>query len=290
MTLPQGITLSSRLASMGLLLHPEMGKSISDIVTSALEVFGEDTKKLIIGSISKKFALSDGEVLVRLDVMEKYLVSALGTTGEVLINEIKEKILSENPDIDGVNLSTAEIVNKIVQRDVLDFVRKLPSHEHIAYFYTSEDSKGLITSAFLSKSSKSAKAAIISNPIVSSESSIQTTRYANILNPSDKSASMKRLGNWIGSMKKSDTAQMHGLRLLGEDDSWFMNNGFSEEILNLERSLGPHLDEDMSVMCSYDLASLADEHLATIINSHSYLVTDRPIMLYSHSNKRDGGR
>ncbi|MEM3095273.1 MAG: hypothetical protein QXX64_06515 [Nitrososphaera sp.] len=92
---------------------------------------------------------------------------------------------------------------------------------------------------------------------------------------------MKRLGNWIAGLGSSEAV---GIRAAGEENSWFIHNGFEHELLSLEESLGPHLGDKISILCSYDLSNISELQLKRLIKSHSLAVTDEPFMVYRRRN------
>jgi hypothetical protein len=80
-------------------------------------------------------------------------------------------------------------------------------------------------------------------------------------------------------------------RVAGEDCSWFFRNGLTNEFLIAEKSIGTQIQDDISIMCSYDLSNVAatvdydndkqnNDRLKTIISSHKYVVLDEPFSIY----------
>lgn len=92
---------------------------------------------------------------------------------------------------------------------------------------------------------------------------------------------MKRLGDWIAGLGSSEA---NGIRVAGEEDSWFLQNGFENELLLLEDSLGPHPQDKVSVLCSYDLSNVSELQLRRLIEAHSIAITDEPFIVYVRWN------
>jgi hypothetical protein len=80
-------------------------------------------------------------------------------------------------------------------------------------------------------------------------------------------------------------------RVAGEDCSWFFRNGLTNEFLTAEKSIGTQIQDNISIMCSYDLSNVAatvdydndkqnNDLLKTIISSHKYVVLDEPFSIY----------
>jgi hypothetical protein len=70
---------------------------------------------------------------------------------------------------------------------------------------------------------------------------------------------------------------------VGEDEAWFLDNGFADELISLEKQLGPRLRDRMSVLCTYDLHRTPPQYLQDIIASHDYVITDEPVLVFKKS-------
>jgi hypothetical protein len=71
-------------------------------------------------------------------------------------------------------------------------------------------------------------------------------------------------------------------RIATDDDSWFFRNGFGEEILSTEESVGRCIKDNISCMCMYDIPNITDEEsLRRLISSHSHVIIDYPYVVYA---------
>ncbi|MER3448156.1 MAG: hypothetical protein C4291_15635 [Candidatus Dadabacteria bacterium] len=68
-----------------------------------------------------------------------------------------------------------------------------------------------------------------------------------------------------------------------EDDAWFFNNGFADELISLEKQLGLEPRDRMSILCIHDLHRTPRQYLPDIITSHDYVITDEPVLVFRKS-------
>ena len=59
-----------------------------------------------------------------------------------------------------------------------------------------------------------------------------------------------------------------------------------DQYLEFQKSLGRHIQNNMSAMCAYDISKIDNEYLRTIISSHNYIIFDQPFVIYK--NMSDG--
>ncbi|MGI0082915.1 MAG: hypothetical protein ACREAG_06425 [Nitrosopumilaceae archaeon] len=72
-------------------------------------------------------------------------------------------------------------------------------------------------------------------------------------------------------------------RIADEDVTWWIKNGFADEHLKLEKKLGKRLDDNMLILCAYNISNMNDKQIATVIEPHGLVILDDPLSLY----KRD---
>lgn len=91
------------------------------------------------------------------DLLEKSLYRVLRKGADIILYDPKRELLIQVVLIDP-NITTSEIVNprlgvgdipkRIRTIETLEFVRKIPSHNHISFLYTNDNSKDNILAAF----------------------------------------------------------------------------------------------------------------------------------------------
>ena len=80
----------------------------------------------------------------------------------------------------------------------------------------------------------------------------------------------------LHSSNKSDFAT----RIAFEDGTWWLRNGFAEDYTRFEESLVKHIEDNLSVLCGYDISKFNELYMETIIASHMYVILDEPLIIY----------
>jgi hypothetical protein len=272
--------------------------------------------------------LTEKELLTNKDLFEKSLnITFDGNKKavDVVVQWVKMEMLKQIK-IKGSNhfkgetldpkLTIDDILLQVSSQQVYQFIRKLPAHKHVAFFYRSKESKDKALTAFFDPAAtKDAATGLISlNPIIDSEatSSAGTHKnlnigknilYTQIFSNVDKAEIVKRLYRWVYSIHASSGPNMieNGnmnsekktlgsknpqpritTRVATDDDSWFFANGFGEEILAIEESVGKRMKDNITSMCMYDIPKISDEEsLKRLIESHSHVILDYPFVVYA---------
>ena len=130
---------------------------LHDAAKKAIALLGEKAAKDLLEHISSISGFSEGELLMNYDLLEKSLYNLLGKGAEVILHDLKRELLVQAVLIDA-NITVTEILNPrlgigdILKRihavEVVEFVRNIPSHSHIAFLYTNDNYKDNIFAAF----------------------------------------------------------------------------------------------------------------------------------------------
>ena len=130
---------------------------LHDAAKNSIALLGEKASKDLLEHISSISGFSEGELLMNYDLLEKSLYKVLGKGAEVILHDLKRELLIQVVLIDP-NITISEILNPrlgvgdILKRihavEAVEFVRKIPSHNHIAFLYTNDNSKDNILAAF----------------------------------------------------------------------------------------------------------------------------------------------
>jgi hypothetical protein len=275
--------------------------------------FGKSVSTVLINNMCSLYRLAENELLTNYDLFETLLNQVFNDKSAVdtILNWIKREMLIQivlkdssslnEWDILNPNLTIKDIISDIGNLQVFEFIRKIPAHEHIVFLYNNEESKDKALSAFFDS-------AITGNSprgLISVESNTSNTNlklnsnilYEELFLSVKMSSAMKRMFDWINSLYSSsntlnekekeehDTREEEGeskiTRVAGDDATWFFRNGLGNEILLAEKSIGKCIQENISVLCMYNISKMPDlQIMKTIMATHSYVILDSPFIVY----------
>lgn len=111
-------------------------------IKSSLESVGQSYSKALLHLMCSFNGLSENELLTNFDLFERSIYRILGKSGQSIISAVKADMLryaimngSEITltDILDPRLTVSYVLKHIHEREVLDFVRNMPPHEHKAF-------------------------------------------------------------------------------------------------------------------------------------------------------------
>jgi len=161
---------SNVLDELGYFPIPSKAEQVlHDATKKSITLLGETASKDLLDHISSISGFSERELLMNYDLLEKSLYNLLGKGAEIILHDIKRELLVQVVLIDP-NISISKILNprlgigdilkRIHDVEVVEFVRNIPSHSHIAYLYTNDNHKDNIFAAFFDTKIKSAAKAL----------------------------------------------------------------------------------------------------------------------------------
>ncbi|MDQ6864166.1 MAG: hypothetical protein M3044_10110, partial [Thermoproteota archaeon] len=130
---------------------------LHDAAKKSIALLGETASKDLLEHISSISGFSEGELLMNYDLLEKSLYNLLGKGAEVILHDLKRELLVQVVLIDAKititeilnpRLGVGDILKRIHTIEVVEFVRRIPSHSHIALLYTNDNSKDKMLAAF----------------------------------------------------------------------------------------------------------------------------------------------
>jgi hypothetical protein len=294
---------SQLLTVLDTLEYYSLNSAIDEIVyksvKKSLGTLGESISETIVDNICSLYRLSEKELLTNYDLFEKSLYSFFNEGAHIIVKRIKKEILSHailhvpNLTVDDIlnqNLTVYDIIKKIHEEKICDFIRKLPADEHVIFFYKKESFKDKILSAFFEPAINHKKAL---KGLISVKRNTNLNLDSNILFDElffqgEKSAAvMKKIFDWAYSLKLSNNSlKKEGediiTRIATDDDTWFFKNGLGNEIISAEKSGAKCIKEDkITCLCIYNISNMTDEQiLKAVIATHGYVILDDPLGVY----------
>ncbi len=245
-------------------------------VRDALRIFG-DAAGSLISILATDSGLSEKELLLDYRAVEMSLNRRLGKDiGKMIMGLIKKELLRHVPSADS-DQDIGEIVDRIRITDVVNFVRSREGHEHVLFLYKNAKTKDEVLAEFFESAATTTPKGILSV----SPCRIPSTNnmlYGELLSV-ERSKAMSKAFDWVYTIHSVNDSKK-GTRIAGEDASWFFRNGLENEFTQGERAIGTRAAENISFLCSYDLAKLDERHLETIIPFHGFVILDDPPAVY----------
>jgi len=250
--------------------------------------------------------LSENELLTNYDLFERSIYRILGKSGQSILNVIKADMLryaimngSEITvtDILDPRLTVSYVLKHIHEREVFDFVRNMPPHEHIAFLYTHEIAKSNILSEFFHRQEQDdhqdpLPLGLISIKTPKLDAHLLNISYDELLNKTRKHKAKESLAAWITHVHSSNKSQHLATRIAEEDATLWLKNGFSaDEDLNLEQMFSTMTcDHNLSMLCAFDISKIAESDinsmLKSIISAHDYVILEEPFVVYGRPTRR----
>jgi hypothetical protein len=170
-----------------------------------------------------------------------------------------------------------DVTVDFMKNEVLEFVKKMKSRDHVVLFYTSPEDKNEVLFTYLKAGLERKEAAAY----VASQQSPEQTKEAMRKFGIDTEKYEQKGGlrvidyrNWYiigGKFDPSKTMQMwkdlltevkekgfKGLRVTGEM-ACFFENKMTKELMEYEKALHKTLDLPMTAICAYDQQAVAEE-------------------------------
>jgi hypothetical protein len=286
-----------------ILISSKAEQILQDGAKNSIAFLGENASRQLIDRMCSISGFSEAELLMNYDLLEKSLFKVLGKGSEVILSNLKRELLVQVVLIDP-NITISEIrdprvvVGDILKRihtvEVVDFVRKIPSHSHVALLYTNDNSKDKLLTAFfdtmvLGNASKGLFS--FKKPANDYLSGINDLMLYEELfqEPRDYEAVARRGADWIAKLISSNKSQQTTIasltRIASEDLMWWLRNGFAGYLLDSERSRGRYLQDNFSALCGYNISNVGNQHIerefmSSLISAHGYVILDEPSSLY----------
>jgi hypothetical protein len=273
-----------------------------DVAKKSIEQLGESASKALLDHICSINGLSEKELLTNYDLFEKSLYSVLRKGADFILHDIKRELLVHAVLIDpNITIShirnplfaAGDILKRIRAVETLEFVRKIPSHKHIAFLYRNENSKDDLLAAFFDTkiTSKATKGLLASNKPTNDD--LSYLLYEELLQEPHREYEVvaKRLDDWIAKLNSSNKSQQQNisdfatLRIASEDAMWWVRNGFTGYYMGFEKSMARYLQDSVSVLCGYNISNVSNENIdskniKTMIAAHDNVILDESFVMF----------
>ena len=266
---------------------------------------GKSVCATLIRLMCSVWRLSENELLTNYELFEKLLNKMLHDKGaNTIFNWIKREMLVQailknscsltEQQILNPNLTINDIIVDISNLQVFEFIRKIPTNEHIVFLYNNEDYKDKALFAFFDSGiiGDAPRGLISVKPITNTCLKLNSNiLFEELFLHVKKSAAMKKMFDWIYSLYLSSKAQKKKkkkreeegkvTRVALDDATWFFRNGLGNESLLIEKSLGKCIQEKISMLCMYNISNMTDlQIIKKIMAIHSYVILDSPFIVY----------
>ena len=271
-------------------------------IANSLEQLGKSYSKALVSNMCELYGLSENELFTNYDFFKKALYNTVGKgEANAILIGIKKELLAQ-AILSGSNLTVKEIINpkfsiddilrKVNDSAVLKFITNIPRHEHILFLYANASSKDHLLSAFFYPGKTGLDQTDLlsvkpSDTHLAKKSKFYDELFEELSLAAGKAELKERLHDWkskpplfVNSRKKNISA-----RIAQRDATFWLEKGYSSELIILEQSIGKHTVENLTVLCGYNISRFTDEDINTklerIISFHGYVIIDEPLRVYA---------
>ena len=275
---------SQVLVSLGYV--PVVSKSDSvllDATQKVLKTFGPSSYRDLIEQLHLKTGMSETELIKNFNLFEDALKKSTGTvSAKIMVDMIKEELIKYT-HLKSINHKIDEIIQKVEEFGVYDFIIEAPSFEHILVLYKDQETIDLILFDFFRKRTQAPFGLISENPTKIKD--IRNITYDQLADK-DKTGAMKKTIDWIMNVHSCNTSTFP-TKIAGEDCTWYLRNDLGTEHLKAEYSLSANPVNKMTILCGYNISKITPTELESLVKSHSSVILqDKSLVLYKSSLKK----
>jgi len=233
---------------------------------------------------------ADEDLMVRIEgdalIIDKDGRSGRRTDTPDAARSHKDKILMKTLDV--LNFSSltskAERINQMLseihEAEMLESrVRHIPKNEHAIFLWEKETFLDMVLAEFFDPrvTGKAPKGLLSAKPsTLESVNNMVHKDFSGL----DKPAAIRKIRDWMTKIHESNESDLP-TRIAVEDYSWFLQNGLTKGLMELEQNIGPIVKENMTILCGYDVSKLIDsKELERLMSFHGYAILDLPLRVY----------
>lgn len=282
-------------------IAPKSDKIYHDAIKKGLEVFGQTSYEDLMAEICSKTGMTEIELIKNIHMFEEALKKLTGTvSAKIMMDVIKEELIKYT-HLKTITPKIDQIIAKVEEYDVYDFIINTPFTAHILVLYKNQDTMDFITSDFFSKRT-SAPFGLVSEfrtkikdirnmtyDVLSGQDKVDVVPIPNTFKirsgpdvnvksesaeiERDKKRTMKKLSDWIQNMHACNISGFP-TRLADQDCTWYISNELGAEHLHLESSFGVKPYQQIIFLCGYDLLKIQTHDLTSLIKYHGYVILE----------------
>ncbi len=256
---------------------------LTDSIKKALDELGGTTSRTLMRILSSLHGVPESEFLTNYSLVMKTLRDIFGEGANIISFLIKENVL-QHLKHKNLDLTVEQMISYIREEETLDFILQLKGREHILFLYKNEDSKDKIISSFFDPSITSQTAAGLYSARPTKLKHINNILFQDFVYL-EKNESKKKALDWGFNLVASNKSDLP-TRIGFEDLDWGLENGFADLVVEFETSTGRNFRENISHLCGYNVTRFSEKHAQTIVESHGYVITDEPLIVYRLDDKK----
>jgi hypothetical protein len=259
----------------------------------ALKVFGQSSYRDIMAQLRSKTGMSEIELIKNFTTFEDALKKSTGTvSAKIIVDSIKEELIKYT-HLKTSTYKIEEVIAKVEEYSVYDFLINLSSAEHILVLYKDRETIELMLSDFFSKRTQ-APFGLVSEHSTKIKD-IRTITYEKLsgmdkkdifekekrdLLEKERRETIKKLSEWVNNMHSCNTSG-YPTRYADQDCTWYIRNELGDDHMKLESSFGQKPAQQIIIMCGYDLSKLPPNRIEPLIKSHGCVILEnKHLVLY----------
>lgn len=264
----------------------------------ALKVFGPSSYKDLMTQLRSKTGMSEIELIKNFNLFEDALKKSTGTiSAKIIVDSIKEELIKYT-HLKTITHKTEEIVAKVEEYGVYDFLINHSSSEHILVLYKDRETIELMLSDFFSKRTQAPFGLVSEQPTKIKD--IRNITYEKLsgmdkkdifekdkreILEKEKRETVKKLSEWINNMHSCNTSSFP-TRFADQDCTWYAQNELGVEHMRMESSFGQKPTQQIILLCAYNVSKISPNDIEPLIKSHGYVILEnKHLVLYKSPTK-----
>lgn len=254
-------------------------KFMGQIVKFLEKKFGKSITQSFMDEICRINEMTFEEILYRPDLFFNTFESIFGKKGKETIIKTLNKEFSKQEDFISADCSRDKLLSEIIKNDVIDFVQNMKSHGHVIFLWTDKNFRDKIMLNFLQTPTNEQILKILISSEPKNIDDVDVLLSKTLL-PKIKTNFVKF---WLNQLNEIDSSinSIHSGRIMDIDCNFWLDNGFLNDHLILEKELGVKLQQNLSIICGYNISKIHDQnYLKQLIQCAEFIILDKPVAVY----------